>query len=144
MHWYWLVSGVIMILLEFVIPGLVICFFGLSALIVSGLNCLFPQISLIWQLLIFASGGVVLAVLCRLLIPGIRREKPAADRDIDDDDVIGAKCRCCSAITPETAGKVEFRGSLWSAESDCNIAPGEFCTVEKRCNLTLMVKPLNK
>lgn len=144
MYWYWLVCGVFMILLEFVIPGLVICFFGISALLVSLMNYLFPQVALIWQLLIFALGGVAFALLCRWLIPGVSRKKHAGEEDIDGDDVAGAKCVCQSAIAPDRPGKVEFRGSLWNAEADSDIVPGELCQVERRDNLTLRVTALKK
>lgn len=136
----WFIAGVIFILAEFAIPGFVICFFGVSALIVSGLIWLIPSLSIAMQLLIFAALGVVLLLLCRLFMPrAFRGKKDDLELDIDGDDVAGATCVCTEAIKPPVAGKVEFRGSSWIAVADSEIAAGEICTVLSRSNLTLKV-----
>ena len=88
MYWYWLVSGLLLILFEFAIPGLVICFFGVSALIVGGLKYFFPVLSLAWQLIIVAFGGLAMAIACRLLIPrGVSKRSDLKTENIDNDDV---------------------------------------------------------
>ena len=58
----WFIAGVIFVLAEFVIPGFVICFFGVSALIVAGLIWLVPSLSITLQLLLFAALGVAFFV----------------------------------------------------------------------------------
>lgn len=136
----WFIAGVIFVLAEFVIPGFVICFFGVSALIVAGLIWLVPSLSITLQLLLFAALGVVLLLLCRLLMPrAFRGKKDDVELDIDGDDVAGATCVCTEAITPLAAGKVEFRGANWNAVADNEIAAGEICTVLSRNNLKLKV-----
>lgn len=136
----WFIAGVVFVLAEFVIPGFVICFFGVSALIVAGLIWLVPSLSITLQLLLFAALGVVLLLLCRLLMPrAFRGKKDDVELDIDGDDVAGATCVCTEAITPLAAGKVEFRGASWNAMADNEIATGEICTVLSRNNLKLKV-----
>ncbi|MBE6408475.1 MAG: NfeD family protein [Lentisphaerae bacterium] len=136
----WFIAGVILILAEFMIPGFVICFFGIAALIVAGLVWLIPALSVTGQLLIFAALGVVLLLLCRLLLPrAFRGKKDDDELDIDSDNIAGSSCVCTEAISPQAAGKVEFRGSTWLAVADSLIAPGENCTVLSRNNLTLKV-----
>jgi membrane protein implicated in regulation of membrane protease activity len=144
MYWYWLICGVLMILMEFGIPGFVICFFGVSALITGGLSYFFPELALAWQLLIFSAGGAALALLCRWLVPGIFKggKRQNADKDVDDDDVCGSECVCREKIMPGEPGKVEFRGTLWNASADEEIAPGIRCKVIRRDNLMLQVKSL--
>ena len=140
-YWFWLAGGVVMILLELVIPGFVICFFGISALIAGVVNFFFPAFPLIGQLLLFALGGAVLALSCRKLAPGIFSGKEVREnKDIDSDDVAGEICICREKIGDGVAGKVEFRGSLWNAVAEDTINSGEYCIVEKRENLTLTVK----
>ncbi len=141
LYWLWLASGVFMILLELVVPGFVICFFGISALVTGVVNCFFPGFPLIGQLLLFSLGGAALALSCRKLAPGIfaGAEKRDSGKDIDCDDVDGEVCICREEISADIPGKVEFRGSLWSAKSDCRISPGEYCVVKARENLTLQV-----
>ena len=82
----WFIAGVIFVLAEFVIPGFVICFFGVSALIVAGLIWLVPSLSITLQLLLFAALGVVLLLLCRLLMPrAFRGKKDDVELDIDGE-----------------------------------------------------------
>ena len=141
LYWIWLAAGVLMILLELVVPGFVICFFGISALVAGAVDFFFPAFSLIGQLLLFALGGAALALSCRKLAPGIFAGKESCKaEDIDGDDIVGAICICRENINGTIAGKVEFRGSLWNAQADGEIAAGEYCVVEERNNLTLKVR----
>lgn len=143
MNWIWLISGVVLILAEFIIPGFVICFFGASALAVGGVLCIFPQLALVWQLLLFAVLGVVLLIGCRRFMPGIfRGSESAGDVEIDDDGVSGEICICRAGISPGLPGKVDFRGSLWNASAEEVIVPGENCVVISRNNLTLKVRKI--
>ena len=141
MFWYWLVSGLLLILFEFAVPGLVVCFFGVSALIVGALKYFIPELGLAWQLIIFAVGGLLMAVLSRLLIPrGISKRADLDAENIDNDDVSGAVAVCKEEIAPGHPGKVEFRGSFWNAVSDETIAAGENCVIVSRDNLVLKVQ----
>ncbi|MFQ5710079.1 MAG: NfeD family protein, partial [bacterium] len=60
----WFVVGFIMILLEFAIPGIITVFFGLGAWLVA-LLCLFLDLSVNLQLLIFLVSSVSLLVFLR-------------------------------------------------------------------------------
>ena len=145
MYWYWFICGVLLILMEFSIPGFVICFFG-SALLTGAINFFAPHLALTWQLLIFALGGVFLALFCRWCFPGAFRGKSSREEtvDIDDDGILGACCCCKNEITPEHPGKVELYGTDWNAVSDENIASGTYCTVISRDNLLLKVRAVEK
>ncbi|MFQ5772138.1 MAG: NfeD family protein, partial [bacterium] len=60
----WFVVGLIFLLLEFSIPGLITLFFGIGAWIVAVI-CLFLDISINAQLFIFISSSVLLLVFLR-------------------------------------------------------------------------------
>lgn len=136
----WIIAGVLLILSEFVIPGFIIGFFGVAAVIVGGISCFAPW-SAVWQLLTFALLGVVLLIGCRRFMPGVFKGKAVTDvPDIDGDDVKGKECVCVEEISSAGEGKVEFRGALWSAKSDEEIKPGSHCEVIARENVTLIVK----
>lgn len=70
LYWYWLVCGIVLILMEFIVSGFVICFFGISALATAAVDYFFPACPLAGQLLIFALGGVVMTFLCRKIFAG--------------------------------------------------------------------------
>ena len=141
MNWIWLSCGVMLVLAEFVIPGFVICFFGVSAMVVAGIRWIFPALPLVWQLLIFGVLGVGLLLAFRRVMPKVfQGGKVTGQCDVDLDGVAGAAAVCREAIAPGKSGKVEFRGSLWNAEAASAVAPGERCLVQRRENLTLIVE----
>jgi membrane protein implicated in regulation of membrane protease activity len=141
LYWIWFGAGVLMILIELGMPGFVICFFGISALAAGFAKFFFPSFPLIGQLLLFAVGGAALALSCRKIAPGIFAGKESRkDEDIDSDDIVDSVCICREDINGDVAGKVEFRGSLWSAKADEVISAGEYCVVKERNNLTLKVR----
>lgn len=139
--WLWLCAGVIMIIAEFVLPGLVICFFGAGAVIVSLLCAFFPELSLAWQLIIFAVSAVLLIIAVRRIAPGIFKGSAATRNisDIDNDDIVNATAMTVAEITPAVPGKVEFRGTLWDASADESISAGTPVIITARKNLMLFV-----
>lgn len=139
--WIWICIGILLILSEFAVPGLVVCFFGASALVVAALLFFFPGLTLAWQLFICGVLGVVLLLICRKFMPGVfLGKKEGNENDIDLDDVVGADCVCIIPIDPQTPGKVDFRGSHWNAVSEEAVEVGDLCTVVSRNNLTLTIK----
>ena len=83
----WLIIGTILILSEFIVPGFVICFFGVSAIVTGVLYWFVPGLSLSWQIMLFAILGVVLLIGCRRFMPGVFKGKENNfDDDIDSDN----------------------------------------------------------
>ena len=81
-----------------------------------------------------------MAAACRLLVPqGVKKRTDLKSENIDNDEVSGAVAVCVEKITPGHQGKVEFRGSFWTAVSDTEINKGEDCIIISRDNLLLKV-----
>ena len=59
MHWYWLVCGIFMCLMELGMRKGLIVFFGISAMIAGAAAYFYSQLALRWQMVIFAAGGVI-------------------------------------------------------------------------------------
>lgn len=144
--WLWLLAGVILMLLEFVIPGLVICFFGFGAVLMSLLLAVCPELSWNWQLFWFTIFSLTTLFCLRKFIPKIFKGRFGGedDLDIDNDAVRNAPAVTVSELTPGIPGKVEFRGSIWEAVANEPIPAGTPVVVLKRDNLTLIVRELNK
>ena len=140
-HWWWFIAGVAMILAEFSVPGLYICFFGIGALLTGALVWVFPHLSLTVEVLLFSVLSVLFLLGCRWLMPGIfRGSAKIDDSDIENDGVVGAEVVVVEAIAPGKPGKVEFRGSVWTACADRELAPGERAEIVRRQNITLFLK----
>ena len=139
----WAVIGLILFLLEFALPGLIVFFFGIGAWVVAGV-CLFADISLNVQLVIFLVSSVLLLLALRKWIRGIFvghvYSRQNAAEDIEECG--GHKVLVKNAIIPPQTGSVELNGVDWKAQADCQIQSGQMVEIIRRDNLTLIVKPL--
>ncbi len=139
----WFIIGLILIILEFSSPGLITIFFGIGAWIVSVI-CLFLDISLNLQLSIFLISSVLLLVSLRKWFKALFTRKSGTGRVEGEvaDEFIGRKAVVTEKITPNRKGRVEFRGSYWTAESNETIPEGASVEITDKDNITLIVKSL--
>lgn len=141
----WLLLGILLAVSEFAVPGLVIVFFGIGAL-VTALVTWVAEPDLVWQIAIFAVASVGTLVLgrrcCRGLLHGqtFRRAAPAEDIETASDALIGATGRVTGAIRPPESGRVAVRGSDWSATADEPLEPGTTVRVVSRDGIVIHVK----
>ncbi len=140
---YWLLLGILLVVSEFVVPGFVICFFGVAAILVAGLYALFPSLAFSWAILIYIVLSLALVFASRRFLPKTFRGRTDVEKgDPDDDGVRGERVRVAEAIAPDVPGKVEFRGSLWIAAAEEAVPAGAVVEIERRDNLTLHVRKL--
>ncbi|MFQ5628852.1 MAG: NfeD family protein [bacterium] len=137
----WFIVGFIFIALEFVFPSLVKVFFGFGAWVVA-LICLLFDISLNTQLFIFFITSLLLLVLLRRILKNFfKRRTTASDISPEDlDEFLGQKAIVKTAISPQTKGRVEFRGTDWDAEAYEEIPVGAPVEIIDKNNITLVVK----
>jgi len=62
-YWHWIVFGMLLILAELVVPSFTIFWFGLGAFIIAALLALSVELSLSWQLLIWALSSAAFTLL---------------------------------------------------------------------------------
>jgi len=139
----WFLIGVVLLIMEFAVPGLIIFFFGVGACIVSGV-CFLTDISLNAQLIIFIVSSVVLLLCLRKWVKAIFIGHVKAKQNMREDmnEFFGQKAIVISKIVPNLGGKVEFHGTNWEAEADEEIEEGVTVKITGKDNLTLKVKVL--
>jgi membrane protein implicated in regulation of membrane protease activity len=139
----WCLVGLVLLLLEFVMPGLIVAFFGLGAWVVA-LVCLFTEISINAQLIIFIVSSVVLLLLLRRWLKGVFFGHVKSKQELTEDlkEYVGEKVIITEAILANRRGKVEFHGTNWEAEADEEIAEGSLVEIVGKDNITLKVKPV--
>jgi membrane protein implicated in regulation of membrane protease activity len=135
---YWIIAGLLMLILELFIPGVVIVFFGAGA-ILTGIISAIVQIPWQFEVLIFVVSSLLMLVFMRKYIVKKFNKK---DRSGETEDIIGAEALVDVKITPKTPGKVMYRGSLWRAESEVEIEPGTRVRIIGKRSIVLIVKPL--
>ncbi len=139
----WFLIGLVLLIMEFVMPGLIIAFFGIGACIVA-VVCLITDIGINAQLIIFM-GSSVLSLLClRKWFKGMFFGYVTSKQDMTHDlqEYVGERAMVKKKITPKVAGKVELHGTNWSAEADEEIAEGTMVEIIGKENITLKVKVL--
>ena len=63
LYWHWLVFGMVLIMFEIFLPSFTALWFGVGAVLVSGLLLLFPAMSVSWQLFIWAISSALATLL---------------------------------------------------------------------------------
>ena len=135
---WWIIIGLTLMLCEFAIPGLVLLFFGIGA-IITGLFALFiPSLNL--QLAIFALFSLLsLFGLRRILKPMLTGKTTDRNTDYMPEGMIGQRCTVETLIQPDSAGKVILNGTSWRAESNETLQPGTHVIIQEQRSLTLIV-----
>lgn len=139
----WFLVGLVLLILEFVLPGLIIFFFGVGACIVA-LVCLVTDIGVNAQLAIFIVTSVLSLLCLRRWLKAIFVGHMTSKQDMTEDlrEFVGERAVVKEKITPKLAGKVEFHGTNWAAEADEEIAEGAVVEIIGKDNITLKVKAL--
>ncbi len=137
----WFLVGVVLLLLELAVPGLIIFFFGLGAWIVALCLVLFDM-SLTLQLLIFIITSVATLLLLRKFLKDKFFRQDDSNKASLEEEFIGKTAITETELKPGVSGKVNFKGTQWSAMSDETIAKGERVKIIERESITLIVKKI--
>lgn len=137
--WAWILSGLVLLGLELALGSFYLLFLGLAAIVV-GVLAMFGAsgpLWLEWLLFIVFSLGLVLLLRKPLLGKFVIHDDA---RDIDS--LVGKEAIVVEAIPPGGNGKVEMRGTIWSAHNSgvSLLAPGQRCRVERVQGLSLWVQ----
>ena len=139
----WFLVGLALLIIEFMLPGLIIAFFGIGAIIVA-IVCLITDISVEAQLIIFIVASVLSLLCLRSWLKGIFIGHVKGRQDMTEDlkEFVGERAVVVEKISPKAGGRVELHGTNWPAEADAEIPEGTAVEVTGKDNLTLKVKIL--
>ena len=134
----WFGLGLALFLLEFLLPGFILFFFGIGAWIVALLTFFF-DVSINVQLIVFVASSALSVLLFR---NWVRRRFGLGQSAVDvlPDEFIGKTAVAETLITPGKKGRVEFKGTEWNACSDETITPGENVIITRIESILLYVK----
>ncbi len=137
---FWFVIGLGLFLLELIIPGFFIIFFGLGAW-VTALICLIAEPGINTQIIIFAITSVLSLIGLRRIIQKKFFYGKEGKSDEVDDEFTGREGLAVSDFGGQLTGKVEFKGTTWDAESTSEIRSGQRVTIIEKENIKLIVEP---
>jgi membrane protein implicated in regulation of membrane protease activity len=143
---YWLIIGVLLLFLELALPGFILFFFGLGALITALAAWLIP-LSIASQLALFIVASLLCLVALRKIIQ--RRfnwgAEGAADgsSEVDEDrmqSISGEKGVVSTTIDPPAEGRIKYAGTYWRATAEERIEEGEIIVIVKQNDLVIQVE----
>jgi inner membrane protein len=138
--WMWLAAGLALVVAELATPGgFVIIFFGIAALIVGVLGIIGAVTSTPLQFLLFSLLSIGSVLLLRKRLQSRLRTPTASNVD----SLIGDLAIPQERLSPGVVGRVEVRGSTWSARNTSTVTldPGQRARVAAVDGLTLAVIP---
>jgi inner membrane protein len=137
---FWFILGLGLFLLELVIPGFFIFFFGLGAW-VTALICLIAKPDINLQIIIFALTSVLTLIgLRRLIQRKFFYSKGNKSAEVEDE-FTGKEALSVSDFGGLLTGKVEFKGTTWKAESISEITKGQRVVIVEKESFKLIVEP---
>lgn len=138
--WHWLVIGLVLVGLEMAAAGgFFIIFFGVGALIIAALHLLGLSGPLWLQIVLFA----ILSIGSLLVFRNPLMRMLKIDRgEVDLDNLLGEIGTALDDIAPGAIGRLELRGSTWTARNTgvVPIGRGHRSIVVERDRLTLFIR----
>lgn len=139
--WHWLVLGLLLCVAEMAASGgFYIIFFGLSALVVGLLAAAGLAGPVTVQVLLFTVLSVLGLVVFRTRLLRVMQRTPQSPAI---DTLVGEVGTASEDLSPGSVGRVELRGTQWSARNAAPVAivRGTRCRVVRVDGLTVLVEP---
>lgn len=139
----WFLAGLALVLAEFMMPGVILVFFGIGAWLAALTTWLGLTPGWTSQLLTFAVASLA------LLIPLRRWARlrffgyvgAGQDPGLNLDDLAGGEVVVTEEIPAGGAGRVEYKGAAWKARSDTHLPTGAPAAIVRAEGITLVVRP---
>lgn len=138
--WNWVIAGLVMLILELVAPGVFLLWIGVAAALVGGAVLLWPDLSLLNQLALFAGASVVSILVAKLLFRYGALESDETDLNRAGAGHIGRLVIVEEAIR-NGRGRVRVGDSLWNAEGG-NAEKGAQVRVTAVRGTVMVVEPV--
>jgi membrane protein implicated in regulation of membrane protease activity len=137
---FWFLFGLGLFLLELIIPGFFIFFFGLGAW-VTALVCLIGEPGINLQIIIFAIISVLSLIGLRRIIQKKFFYSKGNKSEEVEDEFTGKEALSVSDFGGQLTGKVEFKGTTWTAESATEVKEGQRVVIIEKDSFKLIVEP---
>ena len=138
-HWTWFIIGVLLLLLELMLPGMVIVWFGAAAIGVGLLDLIIPMN---WQVefAVFSILSVVLLVIGRPIVTRrINTESEQPNLNQRNREFIGKRYKLTEALK-DGQGSLNINDTRWRIRGD-DVPKGGWVRVTGVDGLELLVEP---
>jgi membrane protein implicated in regulation of membrane protease activity len=135
----WIIAGLAMVVLEMIVPGLIIIWFGIGAIAAGLVALLVPDPYVQFGVFVVVSG--VLVVFSQRIARRISKPEP---EPVGANRMSGAVGTVIADIAPPKAGRVKVGGDEWLADSSVPIAAGSQVKVKMVSGTRLVVEPVEE
>lgn len=140
----WIVAGVVLIVLELIVPGMVLVFLGAGALLVA----LLVWLGLVQTWVASITTWFIASLVLLLVLRGFFQRFISGDAETqstdEDFDTYGKVVDVVEAIGPDKEGRIRYRGTTWQAACyDNTLEAGTKAQIVCRENLIWIVEPAN-
>ena len=137
---FWFILGLGLFILELIMPAFIIFFFGLGAWI-TALVCLTVHPGTNVQIIIFAiTSSILLLALRKIIQKKFLNSINTKSEDVEDE-FTGKEALATVDFGGIKKGKVEFKGTTWTAESSSEIREGQRVLIIEKDSFKLIVEP---
>jgi len=125
--WYWVVLGIVLVLLELAVPTFFLVWFGVGAIIVGIALVAFPALSFAWQVLLWIVCSVAfIGLWFKVFKPGLHKTRAGMSKGA----VVGEIGLVVTEIRPFEKGQIRFQkpvlgDDVWESIADVEIKVGE-------------------
>ena len=142
--WIWFIVGVILIALEFFIPGAILSFLGMGAVIVAGLLYFklitgFLQSFIAWFII-----SIILVLFLRSFLlkfmPSLKEKQETSEEEFAK----GSLVEVLEDTSPFSPGRIRFRDTTWESYSDHQFKKGDSAKIVRSQNNGWVIGPIDK
>jgi membrane protein implicated in regulation of membrane protease activity len=138
----WFLVGIAFYVVELVVPGFVIFFFGIGAWC-AALAAYLTDISLSSQLLVFLVASLTTLILLRTSLQKIFIGRFQSDEAPPQAQPVATTGVVTEDILPPAPGRVKYGGTFWTARADEPIHRGTVVKIVQQAKLEVKVCPLS-
>ena len=142
--WFWLIFGAVLMLSEFLLPGLIAVFVGMGALTVAAAIYLGHVDSIVQQILVWFVSSLIYVFTLRLLVVRFYPSDTVKQSFDEDIDLMGSIVEVTQPISAQETGRIKHGDSTWEAKSRKGetIQAGEKVKLLERTNITWTVEKI--
>ena len=115
----WIIAGLVLVVLEMMIPGMVIIWFGIAG-VVTGILAFFVHNQFVQFSVFIVLSGLMVVFSQRIA----RRITHAEPELVGANRWVGVGGRVTAVIKPPEFGRVKLHGEEWRATATCEIPAG--------------------
>jgi len=143
LYWHWLVFGMLLIIAELFIPSFTVFWFGLGALIVALILWLLPELTVTWQLFVWAVASIAFTVFWFKFFKPLMTDRTKAG--ISREAILGESGQVIKTPEEGRRGKVRFATPLlgndeWPFICEQEVDSGDRVFVKDISGNTLIVE----